>query len=299
MIYKLLFIIFIMVIIHCKVVYSSLPQDEYYYSDEPIKKYHCCARYEKKISVGHGVSGEIITIDAGHCRKVCPKHTIDDPGDASRPAVQRCPAQSICHPRGSRLERVSTLQGVKIIETVDTCDCWSSQSKCNRVSFEQLVHSGTPYQATIDVGYCHGTCSKSLNCKPLKNTTISIKGPDGDEVYQVIKKCGCASKCHRMDRTESVLDYSQLEIKKGINTTDVKPVVRNINVGQCVGNTGSCLGNKTETCLLRDKKNPTICVASLYTKQHSCTPARFKIHEYRNRRGFKREIIQIVECACI
>lgn len=114
-----------------------------------------------------------------------------------------------------------------------------------------------------------------------------------------------------MDRTESVLDYSQLEIKKGINTTDVKPVVRvnkfnfyidyslqqlhskllllfsylfnqNINVGQCVGNTGSCLGNKTETCLLRDKKNPTICVAGLYTKQHSCTPARFKIHEYRS-----------------
>lgn len=35
-----------------------------------------------------GISGEIIQIDAGHCRKLCPRHVLDDPGDASRPTVQ-------------------------------------------------------------------------------------------------------------------------------------------------------------------------------------------------------------------
>ncbi|CAD1477004.1 unnamed protein product, partial [Heterotrigona itama] len=36
------------------------------------------------------ISGEIIQIDAGHCRKLCPRHVLDDPGDASRPTVQEC-----------------------------------------------------------------------------------------------------------------------------------------------------------------------------------------------------------------
>ncbi|KAG8037305.1 hypothetical protein G9C98_005515 [Cotesia typhae] len=207
-----------------------------------------------------GVSGEIISIDSGHCRRVCPRHASDDPGDVSKPAVQRCPPRSQCHPRSSRMERISTLQGVKIVEVIDSCDCWH-ESPCSRTSFEQLVHAGTPYQVAVDVGLCLGTCSK------------------GDEIYQVIQECGCADSCHRMERIESILDYSQLEIKRGSNTSDVKPLIRHINVGHC---DGSCPGNHTEkTCLLRDKKNPARCLAGLYSKQYKCTPVRFKVHEYR------------------
>lgn len=40
------------------------------------------------IFISSGISGEIIQIDAGHCRKLCPRHVLDDPGDASRPTVQ-------------------------------------------------------------------------------------------------------------------------------------------------------------------------------------------------------------------
>ncbi|KAK0174516.1 hypothetical protein PV327_010276 [Microctonus hyperodae] len=265
------------------------------YSDEPPREFRCCARHEKKVDVGHGLSKEIITIDAGHCRRVCPRHAFDDPGDPSRPAVQRCPINSQCRPRSSRMERISTLQSVKIIEVVDSCDCWIG-STCDRVSFEQLVHSGTPYQSTMDVGLCLGICSKAISCKPLRNSTISVRGPNGAEVYQVIDKCGCAANCYRMDRIESVFDYNQVDTKRGTNFSRVKPIIRNINVGQCVG---TCSGNETETCLLRDKKDPTRCLASLYSKQQNCTPARFKVHSYRTRRGAKREIIEIVECACV
>ncbi|XP_018340382.1 PREDICTED: uncharacterized protein LOC108747433 isoform X1 [Trachymyrmex septentrionalis] len=264
------------------------------HSEEP-RQHTCCARHEKMIEVGYGISGEVIQIDAGHCRKLCPRHVSDDPGDASRPAVQKCSSDFHCRARAAKLERVSTLQGVRVIEAIDACDC-SPETSCRRESYIHYVHSGTPHQAVVDIGVCIGHCAKDLGCKPVRNNTISAKGPNGDEIYQVVEKCGCAGHCYRMDHMETVLDYSEVTIKEGTNTTDVRPVIRQINVGQCVG---TCPGNETETCLLRDKKEPSRCLAGLYSKQHTCTPARFKVHEYRTRRGAKREIIQITQCACV
>ncbi|CAK9794903.1 hypothetical protein ANTQUA_LOCUS129 [Anthophora quadrimaculata] len=262
---------------------------------EEVRQHVCCARHEKMIDVGYGISGEIIQIDAGHCRKLCPRHVLDDPGDASQPAVQRCFQESHCRPRAAKLERVSTIQGVRVIEVTEACEC-TPDSTCRRQSFTHRVNSATPYSSVMDVGVCVGHCAKDLGCKPVRNSTVSISGPNGDEVYQVIEKCGCAGTCHKMDHMETVVDFSEVEIKDGTNTTDVRPVVREINVGQCVG---SCPGNKTEMCLLRDKKEPSRCLAGLYSQQHTCTPARFKVHEYRTRRGSKREIIQITQCACV
>lgn len=43
------------------------------------------------------MSDQIIQVDAGHCRRLCPKHTVDDPGDASRPAVQVNDKQFLTH----------------------------------------------------------------------------------------------------------------------------------------------------------------------------------------------------------
>ncbi|XP_076174020.1 uncharacterized protein LOC143149979 [Ptiloglossa arizonensis] len=254
----------------------------------------CCARHERMIDVGYGISGEIIQIDVGHCHKLCPRHILDDPGDASRPVVQRCFPESHCRPKAAKLERASTIRGVRVIEVIEACEC-TADSSCRRESLTHLVHSGTPHQAVMDVGVCMGHCAKDLGCKPVRNSTVSIKGPNGDEVYQVIEKCDCAGACHKMDNMETVLDFSEVEIKDGTNTTDVRPVVRQINVGQCVG---TCPGNEKEMCLLRNKKEPSICVASLYS-HHTCTPAKFEVHEYRTRRGSKREIIQITQCACV
>ncbi|KAL2744519.1 uncharacterized protein V1477_007061 [Vespula maculifrons] len=55
---------------------------------EEARQHLCCARHEKMIDVGYGISGEVIQIDIGHCRKLCPRYVSDDPGDASKPAVQ-------------------------------------------------------------------------------------------------------------------------------------------------------------------------------------------------------------------
>ncbi|XP_046738375.1 uncharacterized protein LOC124406809 [Diprion similis] len=264
--------------------------------EQPQPQHLCCVKHERTIEVGHGMSGQMIQVDVGHCRRLCPRHVVNDPGDPGRPAIQRCPVDWHCRPNAARLERVSTLQGVRIIEAVDSCDCTPKQS-CTREPYTHVVYPGTPHQADMDVGMCMGRCSsRGFGCKPLRNRTISIVGPNGDEVHQVIEACGCSGDCYRMTHIETVLDFSEIEIKNGTNSAEVRPLVRAIDVGQCVG---ACAGKETETCMLRDKKDPSRCLAGLYSKQHSCTPARFKIHEYRSRRGAMREIIAITQCACV
>lgn len=76
--------------------------------------------------------------------------------------LQKCLDDSECHPRDARLERVSTLQGVKVVETIDTCDCFPRQF-CSRESYKQVVHVGTPYQIVIDIGVCIGQCKGKIN----------------------------------------------------------------------------------------------------------------------------------------
>ncbi|XP_015596012.1 uncharacterized protein LOC107268111 [Cephus cinctus] len=128
------------------------------HSDD-ARQHLCCARHEKMIDVGYGISGEVIQIDAGHCRRLCPRHAFDDPGDASRPAVERCPPDWHCRPSRARLERVSTVQGVRVIEAIDSCDCATKQS-CTRESYVHVLHPGTPHQIDMDVGLCTGHCAK-------------------------------------------------------------------------------------------------------------------------------------------
>ncbi|KAF7988029.1 hypothetical protein HCN44_007523 [Aphidius gifuensis] len=82
----------------------------------------------------------------------------------------RCPAQSICHPRGSRLERVSTLQGVKIIETVDTCDCWSSQLKCTIIR-----------------------CPAQSICHPRGSRLERVSTLQGVKIIETVDTCDCWS----------------------------------------------------------------------------------------------------------
>lgn len=53
----------------------------------------------------------------------------------------------------------------------------------------------------------------------------------GDEVYQVIEKCRCASICHRMDHMETILDFSGIGVKENMQIADVKPTVR-VSIGK-------------------------------------------------------------------
>ncbi|KAL7305557.1 hypothetical protein TKK_0002291 [Trichogramma kaykai] len=253
----------------------------------------CCARHEKLVSIGVGISGETIKVDAGYCKNYCPRQFYDDPGDPSRPAVTKCKPNMNCRPRTSRIDRVSTIKGFQSVEVVETCDCLPVHT-CRRDPYSQILHVGTPYQVEIDVGVCVGWC-KINSCRASRNASISVRGPNGEEVYQVIDRCSCASSCYRMDHIETILDFSRIEIKDNMKIADVRPNVKEINVGKCIG---KCTNSTTESCLLRDKRNPLKCLAGLY-KENNCIPVKFRVHEYRTRRGLKREIIQIAQCACV
>lgn len=45
-------------------------------------------------------------------------------------------------------------------------------------------------------------------------------------MHQVIEECGCSGDCYRMTHIETVLDFSEVEIRDGSNSTEVKPLVR-------------------------------------------------------------------------
>jgi len=84
---------------------------------------------------------------------------------------QKCSSNYHCRARAAKLERVSTLQGVRIIEVIDACEC-SPETSCKRESYIHLVHSGTPHQAVVDVGICVGHCAKGANfARPIANHT--------------------------------------------------------------------------------------------------------------------------------
>lgn len=74
-------------------------------------------------------------------------------------AFQKCSSNSHCRARAAKLERISTLQGVRVIEAIDACEC-SPESSCRRESYNHHVHCGTPHQAVVDVGVCIGHCGK-------------------------------------------------------------------------------------------------------------------------------------------
>jgi len=69
-----------------------------------------------------------------------------------------------------------------------------------------------------------------------------------------------------------------------------------IDVGQC---TGLCFGGKTQKCLYRDQTDSSKCLASLYGKQSSCTPARFEVYRYTTKDHQIKELISIKDCKCM
>ena len=70
---------------------------------------------------------------------------------------QKCKPNMTCRPRTSKIDRISTIQGVQAIEIIETCDC-SFANMCRRDPYSQALHTGTPYQVEIDVGACVGYC---------------------------------------------------------------------------------------------------------------------------------------------
>ncbi|CAG2057449.1 unnamed protein product [Timema podura] len=196
-----------------------------------------------------------------------------------------CPEDWMCVPSSSAVQRVSTLRGLQEFTVVEGCECRERPPICTRESSSLLLHPGTPYEMRLDVGVCSGHCQLG-GCRPLRNKTVTVPGPNGAECHSVIEQCACAGSCYRTSYMETVYDYVDTD----------EPLVKEIDVGRCVG---SCSGADTRKCVFRDKKNPGKCMAGLYGKQTSCTPSQFKVNRYSDKEKRTKEVISITACKCL
>nr|CAD7423192.1 unnamed protein product [Timema monikensis] len=253
----------------------------------------CCVRHEKHVTIGFGISGEMVQLDVGKCRKNCRTSHMEslqlskdlNGSSMNEHLQQSCPEDWMCIPSSSAVQRVSTLRGLQEFTVVEGCECRERPPICTRESSSLLLHPGTPYETRLDVGVCSGHCQLG-GCRPLRNKTVTVPGPNGAECHSVIEQCACAGSCYRTSYMETVYDYVDTD----------EPLVKEIDVGRCVG---SCSGADTRKCVFRDKKTAGKCVAGLYGKQTSCTPSQFKVHRYSDKEKRTKEVISITACKCL
>ncbi|GFG39203.1 hypothetical protein Cfor_04162 [Coptotermes formosanus] len=254
----------------------------------------CCSRQAKFVPIGFGGSGEVVRLDVGHCQKSCtsvPSLVEPDFVDFRSSVAKPCAGESACLPSRSRVQRVSTLRGMQEVPVVEECGCSYKQERCYRHPHTLQLHPGTPYETHLDVGACSGRCDSEFGCRPVKNRTVSVPGPNGVQCHSVIEECSCTAGCYRMSYLETVYDYADFS-----DDTVASPTVMEIDVGQC---TGLCSGGQTQKCLYRDRTDSSKCLASLYGKQSSCTPARFEVYRYTTKDRQIKELISIKDCKCM
>ncbi|KAJ9581205.1 hypothetical protein L9F63_023616 [Diploptera punctata] len=255
----------------------------------------CCSRQEKYVAIGFGVSGEVVQLDVGQCQKSCRSlFTLMDPDitDSDISPFKPCAAEAACLPSKSRLQRVSTLHGMQQLAVVEECECRHKPERCYRQPHTLQLYPGTPYETHLDVGICSGRCQSEAGCRPVRNKTVSVPGPNGVHCHSVIEECTCTGGCYRMSSLEIVYDYTDLVL----NDTETSPAIKEVDVGRC---SGTCTGGQTRKCLFRDQADPNKCLAGLYGKQSSCTPSHFKVHRYTSKDRQAKEIIAITDCKCM
>ncbi|XP_023706966.1 uncharacterized protein LOC111864143 [Cryptotermes secundus] len=175
---------------------------------------------------------------------------------------------------------------------VEECGCRHKPNHCFRQAHTLRLYPGTPYETHLDVGACSGHCESEMGCRPVRNKSVSIPGPNGVQCHSVIEECSCAGGCFRMASMETVYDYTDIPD----NDTGSSPAIKEVDVGRC---TGSCPGAQIQKCLYRDHADPSKCLSGLYGKQSLCTPSHHKVHRYTTKDRQIKEIISITDCKCI
>jgi hypothetical protein len=77
------------------------------------------------------------------------------------------------------MERYYTLEGPLEIGVVQECSCLAKPPTCERAEKNITFFPETPFERTMDVGECHGHCDSGNSCKPSRNRTVHVVGPNG------------------------------------------------------------------------------------------------------------------------
>ncbi|XP_064642523.1 uncharacterized protein LOC135496882 [Lineus longissimus] len=245
----------------------------------------CCRRHSKTVLAGFDASGVPVTLDVGACRKSCNPRM----ANIVRDKRSSCSQSSPCEPSRVSQEEFHLVGGPVKFEAIDECKCRRKSGSCERISKVTVFRPGTPYETEVDVGDCSGQCRNGNGCKPQRNRTVTVPGPNGAECIEVIEECACASECYRMSKTEVYLETDR----------DGRETTRRIDVGLC---TGDCAEAETYQCVFRSKPisgRGSPCLMSLKKRATSCLPLTYTTHEFEGdgKRGNKT-VLAIRTCGC-
>lgn len=119
-----------------------------------------------------------------------------------------------CHPTSVRRHRHYGISGHSHdVDIIESCHCVPLPPICRRESNFIRFHEGTPYEETLDVGRCAGSCDTEGErsfCKSVRNKTVTVQGPNGAACFPVVEECQCVGNCYRTREFLEVYDYSLL-----------------------------------------------------------------------------------------
>jgi len=95
-----------------------------------------------------------------------------------------------CIPKLSSMSHLYSNGQVNDYTKNENCNCVSI-NECKKYDHIMTYYEGTQYETNINIGQCHGGCSKHLRCKAY-NSKKKIKSPEGIRIINVIEKCDCA-----------------------------------------------------------------------------------------------------------
>jgi len=150
---------------------------------------------------------------------------------------------SSCHPVAYRRERHFGMAGQEQeIEVIDSCECVKLPQECQRFSRPVRFHVDTPYEKILDLGQCIGSCDdisdhpSDLTCRPIRNRTVTVDGPNGAQCMRVIDECQCTGSCYRIREFFKVYDYANVfQLAQARASNETVKVGRNETVGNEVG----------------------------------------------------------------
>ncbi|OXA62433.1 hypothetical protein Fcan01_00979 [Folsomia candida] len=280
-------------------------------------------------------------VDVDSDEIILPTPTLSRLSSATTSTASCLSDATVCRPTLTRRERHFGLGGVyHEVEVIETCDCvpLSGGDGCEKLSRPIRLHSDTPFETVVDMGECVGRCDQGSgspsSCRPVRNKTKSVEGPNGVECMQVIEECACTGGCYRVKEFFKVFDYSHIHSLRNSSGTSSpaslldednlipslssnsvttsppplsstrggggEPLTKLIDIGRCEG---SCFIGKqgqvavTSKCLLWSSSGSR-CLSSLYGGQSSCAPTKLHTHSYTDKKGHNHSLYAVLSCGC-
>ncbi|GAB6022858.1 hypothetical protein CHUAL_006956 [Chamberlinius hualienensis] len=265
---------------------ASTSADNILNEKSTVYKRHCsCHKQSKIINVGLDIAGNIIQRDVGQCKSTCNlRHRFHN-----KKKLEQCN----CVSSAVKAENIYLTEGnIKQVELVTECACVDKIMSCGRVSKIVSLFDDSPYTTKVDVGSCHGHCTTSeTSCKPVRNQTITIEGPNGGVCVNSIMECACVGQCYRLKHfdvfTETVFNSTNNETVK---------LIKKIDIGRCVGHCDS--SNSRQQCVFWDPKDNRKCLMSLTNRNSRCVPTSYISHIFNGANGQHKTVMSIGECSC-